>query len=274
LRAEVARLTAELAASERAGKRQAAPFSKGPPKAHPRRPGRKSGKAYGKKGHRLPPAPEQIDERYEARLPKHCPHCRGSIEHIDVKVQYQVELPARPIYRRFQVHVGKCRRCGARIQGRHPLQTSDALGAAAAQLGPRAQAATVWLNKRMGLSHGKIVDVFRDLFQIPLTRGGSAQVVLRAFRRCGPTYGSIVESVQRSGWLVNDETGWKIGGHPAWLHVLVGDRATCFKIAPKRSVSVQAELIGSAYSGPSCTMVMPPTTVASPRLFINNPCGT
>jgi hypothetical protein len=36
------------------------------------------------------------------------------------------------------------------------LQTSDALGAAAAQLGPDAQAAVVELNKHGGLSHGKV----------------------------------------------------------------------------------------------------------------------
>ncbi len=43
LRAEVERLKAELEQSRRAGKRQAAPFSKGAPKAHPRRPGRQAG---------------------------------------------------------------------------------------------------------------------------------------------------------------------------------------------------------------------------------------
>jgi Transposase IS66 family. len=101
----------------------------------------------------------------------------------------------------------------------------------------------------VGLSHGKIVDTFDQLFGIPLTRGGSAQVVLRASRRCGHSYTSICESVRHSPWLVNDETGWKMGGRPAWLHVLVGDQATCFIIAPQRSARVQANLVGSGYSG-------------------------
>ena len=34
----------------------------------------------------------------------------------------------------------RCAACGRRVQGRHPLQTSDALGAAAAQLAARAVA--------------------------------------------------------------------------------------------------------------------------------------
>jgi len=43
LRAEVERLKAELGQSRGAGKRLAAPFSKGSPKADPKRPGRKAG---------------------------------------------------------------------------------------------------------------------------------------------------------------------------------------------------------------------------------------
>ena len=58
---------------------------------------------------------------------------------------------------------------------RHALQTSDAVGAAASQLGPDAQAAVVELNKQAGLSHGKVTQVLDKLFGIQLSRGGSAQ---------------------------------------------------------------------------------------------------
>jgi transposase len=60
------------------------------------------------------------------------------------------------------------------------LQTSDALGAAAAQLGPDAQAAVVELNKQGGLSHGKVTRCLKSLFGISLSRGGSVHTVLRA----------------------------------------------------------------------------------------------
>ena len=249
LHAEVARLTAELESSQRSRKRQAAPFSKGPPKAKPRRPGRKPGQKYGKKGHRNPPRPDQVDEHYEAQLPDQCPYCQGRIKENGAAKQFQIELPTQPIWRQFNIHIGICEECGARIQGRHRLQTSDALGAAASQLGPQAQAAIVWLNKRLGLSHGKIVDLFEQLFQIPLTRGGSAQVVLRIGRRCKGAYVEILESIRHSPWLVADETGWKVGGHPAWLHVIVGDQATCYLIDRRRSAKVQADQVGPGYSG-------------------------
>jgi transposase len=50
------------------------------------------------------------------------------------------------------------------VQGRHPWQTSDALGAAGTHLGPHAVAVIVLLNKHLGLSHGKIAPLLRDWF--------------------------------------------------------------------------------------------------------------
>ena len=52
--------------------------------------------------------------------------------------------------------------------GRHPLQTSDALGAAASQIGPDAQTAVVLLNETFAPSHIKMAAVFHALFGITL----------------------------------------------------------------------------------------------------------
>jgi len=172
LEAEKQRLLQLLEAERRAGKRQAAPFSKGMLQKKPKKPGRKAGDHYGKKGHRPPPPADQIDETHEALLSPTCPDCGGPVAETEVQQQYQVEIPRRPIQRQFNVHIGCCGCCGRRVQGRHPLQTSDALGAAASQLGPDAQAAVVDLNKNAGLSHGKVIALFRQLFGITLSRGG------------------------------------------------------------------------------------------------------
>ena len=94
LEAQIERLTGQLQQAQRAGKRQAAPFAKGPPKPEPKRPGRKPGRDYGPKAHRQPPA--HIDEVYEALLPGACPDCGGPVEETHVAHQYQVEIPRRP----------------------------------------------------------------------------------------------------------------------------------------------------------------------------------
>jgi transposase len=249
LEALVADLTRRLDASLRSGKRQAAPFRKGPPKPDPKSPGRKPGNAHGEHAHRPPPPSDQVSECHDAPLPDACPHCRGSLVETGVADQYQTDIPQRPIVRHFRVHVGRCRACGRRVQGRHALQTSDALGAAASQVGPAAQAAAVVLNKQAGLSHGKVAAVFASLFGISLCRGASARIGLRAAARLEPDYQAILADVRASEQVSADETGWRIGGRPAWLHDWVGDRATAYAIDPHRSAAVLERVIGGDWDG-------------------------
>ena len=247
LTAEVARLRAERDEARRAGKRQAAPFRKGPPKPNPKRPGRKAGAQHGTHAHRPPPEP--IDEVLEARLPEACPQCGGAIAETETTTQFQTEIPRQPLRRQFHIHVGCCQQCGRRVQGRHPLQTSDATGAAASQLGPDAQAAVVGLNKDAGLSHGKVVAALDTLFGIDRTRGASAQIVRRAAPRLAPAYAEIVQEIRDADRLTADETGWRSGGHPAWLHAWVAARATGYAIDPQRSAAVLERVLGRDWEG-------------------------
>lgn len=249
LRRRIAELEAKLEAATRANKRQAAPFSKGSPKPEPKTPGRKPGDAYGTKARRPVPPPDQIDEVHEAPLPCTCPDCGGGIDETGVAQQYQVEIPRRPIHRQFNVHVGRCRQCQRRVQGRHALQTSDALGAAASQLGPDAQAAVVSLNKEAGLSHGKVSTVLHNLFGIQLSRGGSAHTILRAARRSEPVYQSLIQSLPQAPEIWLDETGWRVGGLGAWMHTLVGPQSTVYVIDPTRSGDVAEHILGLDYAG-------------------------
>lgn len=250
LQAENAALRAQLEQALRAGKRQAAPFRKGPPKPDPKTPGRKPGDAHGRHGHRPPPPPERVRECHDVPLPDVCPHCRhGRPVPTGVAEQFQTEIPRQSLVRCFRLQIGHCDHCGRRVQGRHPLQTSDALGAAASQLGPDAQAAAALLHTQAGLSHGKVAAVFDHLFGIRLTRGASAQIGLRAAARLEPDYRAILDDLPPSEQLAVDETGWRIGGQPAWLHVWVGDRATAYAIDPRRSAAVLEEVIGADWDG-------------------------
>ncbi|MEJ2703705.1 MAG: hypothetical protein P8Z79_14810 [Sedimentisphaerales bacterium] len=63
------------------------------------------------------------------------------------------ETPSRPIVRRFDVHVGRCRRYDRQIQPRDRLQTSNAVGAAASRLGPGLQALIAMMKDKYGLSY-------------------------------------------------------------------------------------------------------------------------
>lgn len=244
----VADLDKRLDDKERAGKRQAAPFAKGPPQDQPKKPGRKAGSQYGKHAHR--PPPEAIEETLEAPLPDACPHCGGVIQADDeVDEPFQTDLPTQPIRRCFRIHKGSCRSCGRRVRGRHRLQTSDATGAAQSQIGPNAQASIVYLNKRSGMSYGKIADYFQEANGIELQPSTATRIVLRAADKLQPVYQEIRASIKNSKVITPDETGWRKGGRPVWLHAWVGDQATCYEIDPHRSADALERVIGLDYSG-------------------------
>jgi transposase len=248
LRQKIDRLEDELDAARRAGFRQAAPFSKGAPAATPKRPGRKAGAAYGRPAHRAIPA--RVDEEYQAPLPSECPHCGARVRRIRIARQYQEDLPVvRPVVRAFHVHVGRCTGCGRRVQGRHPLQTSDALGAASAQLGPQAVALAAVLNKQLGLSVGKVATLLRERFGLRVTPGGVVQALQRAARRAQPTYDSLREQVRGSPVVTPDETGWKVAARLHWLWAFVTPTTTVYAIEDGRGFDEAAATLGAEFDG-------------------------
>lgn len=248
LRRENEKLKEELEAARRAVYRQAAPFSRGAPTVHPRRPGRKPGPAYGPRAHRA--IPGHVDECYEVPAPPSCPDCHGRVRAQRVVTQYQEELPAqRPIVRQFRIHVGTCRACQRRVQGRHPLQTSDAVGAAAVQLGPEAVALAVLLNKQCGLSYGRIATLFHDRFHLTVTRGGLVQAVQRAARQTQPAYETLCATVRGSPVVTVDETSWRVGAHLQWLWAFVTPGTTVYGIHPGRGFAQAASVIAPDYAG-------------------------
>jgi transposase len=247
---EVEKLHRQIEKLARESKRQAAPFRKADgPKPQPKKPGRKPGDAHGPHAHRAAIAPAEIDEHYDAPLPERCPHCGDrQVSETGTARQYQTEIPRRPIHRQFTIHIGRCTGCGRRVQGRHALQTSDALGAAASQLGPDAHAAVVTLNKGLGLSHGKCRRFFHEVLGIHVARATSVRSLLRSARVAEPAYGQIQQAVRKSEWVAPDETGWRVGGRSAWLHAFVAPTATCYTIGD-RSGHAAEQLLGLDWSG-------------------------
>jgi transposase len=249
LRAEVDRLKRELEGSRRAGKRQAAPFSKGPPKADPKRPGRKPGH---EPRHRAAPPPEQVDRTVEVPLPEDCPRCGTplGLPPATVHDQYQIDLPEpKPVVTRFRVPVAICPACRARVQGRHPEQTSDALGAAAVQLGPRLLGLAADLKHRLGVSYRKTASLILTLTGLVVTASALTRSGHRLRRHAQATYGRLVLAARSAAVQHVDETGWKIGGRSAWLWVFADAHATLYRIRSSRAHEVVVEVLGEDFGG-------------------------
>src|ERR1051325_6615165 len=247
LKKEAERLRRELEAALRASKRQAAPHSRGKPKAKPRRPGRKPGRRYGRQACR--PTPARVDERIAVPLPERCPHCGGGVDPESCETQYQEEIVRRTLVRRFDIAVGHCCDCHRRVQGRHPLQTSDAVGVGNVQLGPETLTLAAILNKQMGLSLGHTRQVLSCGFGLEVSRGGLYRALARMAGRAEPTYDQLVETVRRASVNGMDETGWRVRGRLQWLHVAVSAQVTVYAILPGRGYEQSKLIVGAAYDG-------------------------
>jgi transposase len=245
LEALVKALRAQLEAALRAGQRQAAPFSKGAPKAEPKTPGRKAGHPAAQR-----PKPPRVDQVVEAALPARCPSCGGPVMPDRVEVQYQVDIPpVQPVVTQFEVQVGHCADCQRRLQGHHPQQTSDALGAANVQLGPRALTLAAEAKHELGVPYGKVSRWFESAFGLTVCRAAWARADQRLARRGAPMYLKLIDLLRQSHSVAVDETGWKVAGQLAWLWVFTDEAVTVYLIDPTRAHAVVERVLGKDFAG-------------------------
>jgi transposase len=246
LRQENEKLKRQLEQAQRANKRQAAPFSRGTRKQNPKTPGRKSGSAYGQWHSKA--IPQKVDEVIAVSPSAQC-ECGGPLEVERIESQYQQEIVRKTIWRRFDIAICRCQKCHKRVQGRDPRQTSDALGAAAVQLGPNALALAVKMNKELGMPHADVAAVLQDGFQLQVNRSTICRAVERVARRGEATWHALREAARRS--MVNgiDETGWNVAAQLRWLWVAVSEQVTFCDILPGRGFPQAASILGADYEG-------------------------
>ena len=185
LNKELAEARSALLAQKRAGKRQAAPFSKGKKKDNPHRPGRKKGHQAARR-----PVPEKVDREVDVPLVQpRCLHCGGELVQQKVMPQYQIDIPpVEPIVTRFKVETARCAGCGKRAQGRDPQQISDALGAANIHFGPNLLSFASEVKHALGLPYSKTCRILERGFGIKVSPSALARASQRIAEKAEPTY--------------------------------------------------------------------------------------
>ena len=256
---QIARLTAtikelrkQLAEAKRAGKRQAAPFSKGARNGRPKRPGRKPG--IGLFSYRKPPSPDEVtgppvDVEVSGDS---CPVCGGRLEHEGVGFAYVTDIPPmpRPQVTEYRVRICRCRRCGKRVRGQHPDVAPDQYGASAHRVGRRVMAAAHVLHYGVGIPVRRVPVVLRALTGVELSQGAITQDALRRARGAvGDAYQRLRDSVRASRVVHTDDTGWRVGGEGAFLMAFETDEATVYQVRARHRNEEVREVVPSDYGG-------------------------
>jgi transposase len=252
LEQEVAKLKQELEKAqeridelERTAARQAAPFRRREALkvAEPKRPGRPAGHR-GMRRER----PRHVDQIVEAPLAA-CPQCGGAVHDRSPLTQYIEELPpVQPVVTRLTTWKGICPKCGE-VHSTHPLQVSQAQGAAGVHLGPRAIAWATLLNKQFGIPMRKTCSILARGFGLKLSAGGLAQMLHRVADKLRPRYEALQEQVRASPVNYMDETSWYVGD-PHWvLWVCTAPQYTLYHVDPSHGGPVAEKLLGPDYAG-------------------------
>ena len=158
-----------------------------------------------------------------------CPDCSVPLDPAKVVVQYQTDLPPIvPIVTRFNIETGFCSCCRQHWQGRHPEQTSDALGAAGNTLGPVVLTMAAEMKHRLGVSYRKIADFLATYGGLHVAPATFVRAEQRLADLARPTYDLLLEALRQSHVVHADETGWRIGRLNAWLWVFSSKEATIY----------------------------------------------
>lgn len=226
-------LRAELEQLNRRQKRQAAPFSKEQAIAQPKRPGRKAGQGtFRQREAPLVEAGSQpvIVVPVETTT---CTHCGGElIEEREEEVTV-TDLPERPQaeVRQYRVTVSRCQKCGRRTRGHHPDLAPDQWGATAHRLGPRLLSAAHSLHYDQGVPVRKVPAILQDLTGVSVTQGALTQDALRqAAGGTGKAYDDLRKGMGKAASVHTDDTGWRIGGQPAYLMGFTTKESTVYQI--------------------------------------------
>ena len=252
LKAVSLELQKQLAESQRGGKRQAAPFSKGKRSSNPKRPGRKPD--MGLFSYRKPPSPDEITEPVVevAASVKVCPGCGGRLEDEGMGVAYVTDIPPirRPQVTAYRVQICRCRSCGKQVRGRHPDVAPDQYGASAHRVGRRVMAAAHVRHYGVGVPVRKVPAVLRALTGVEVSQGAISQDALRrATGAVGEAYRKLRGSVRASPLVHTDDTGWRVDGGPAFLMAFETDEATVYQVRARHRNEEVREVVPSDYEG-------------------------
>ena len=253
-------LRKQLVAAQRAGKRQAAPFSKGRQTSKPRRPGRKPG--MGNFSYRKPPSVDELTAAITdvTVTADNCPGCGGVLEQAGVDVAYVTDIPEmpRPEVRGYRVQIPyrgtgqacRCRGCGRRVRGRHAEVGADQYGASAHRVGRRVMAAAHVLHYGVGIPVRRVPPVLRALTGVELSQSAITQDALRRARGAvGDGYRRLRESVRESAVVHTDDTGWRVGGESAFLMAFETDEATVYQVRSRHRNEEVREVVPADYAG-------------------------
>ena len=254
LLAKIAELEDEIARLKRNSGNSSKPPSSDivkPPKSKPtsekrrgRKPRRKKGGQPGHKKHeRKPFDPSEIDHvvKYELPLEE-----RSHLTPLDDwRIIQQVELVDKPfVVTEHRARGYRDERTGKIITAEIPPEVIKA-----GLVGPRLSAVAAYQKSVCHMSYSTIHRFWRDIADLPISRGQFAKVVGKASQALKAPYDELRAALASQNVLGIDESGHKDSGKRHWTWCFRANDFTLFHIDPSRGSQVLKDVLGETFGG-------------------------
>lgn len=206
-------------------------------KAQGHRRAARRGRAGG--GRALHPAPNQE----VGAQAKRCPHCGAAVHAEEQQLQAvydKIELPpVKPFVTRVQQYGGHCRQCGQFYVAPVPVGLEPGT-----PFGGSIQTLATYFRYTHAISYERLVGLFEEVFGLPISEGGLANLFQAIKPRLEVRVGEILSRLRRSRLVCSDETSARVQGQTQWEWVFQNPAVCIHVIRPSRGRAVIEEVLG------------------------------
>lgn len=255
LEKQVASLEKKVAESEKQvreliaklGGRRAS-HSKGKGYGPHRKPGRKAGQGpFTRRGE---PATSDVKRCVNAPvMAPRCPRCGGAWRRRTETASTTDAPEPRPVVTVFEVEVCECEDCGVVVRGEHPELPPAQRGATAHRIGTRAKAAAHALHYGIGVPRQQVPAVLKELTGVSITQSALTQDALKRAEQLQPAVAQLRKDVVSDTSVNTDDTGWRIGGTPAFMMNFNNRDTSVVQIRYQHRSNEVLEVIPATYTG-------------------------
>lgn len=159
-----------------------------------------------------------------SHIPQFCTCCGRDLSQIKaelVECRQEVVLPPiQPIFIEHQSFQKICN-CGNKVISGFPEGITPGIS-----YGENVESLAAYMNARQFVPFHRLAEMFKFVFNIPISEGSLVRVINRVAEKATPAYELIRERVKTATVNGGDETGMKINGDKGWFWTFQGNLFT------------------------------------------------